>query len=66
MTVPADGGRRLKVLVLDESIPYPPNSGKTSRTWNLLRRLASRHSVCILCYGYPNAPETAEIEKVGD
>jgi polysaccharide biosynthesis protein PslH len=65
MSVPADGGRRLKVLVVDESIPYPPNSGKTSRTWNLLRRLASRHSVCILCYGYPNAPGTAEIEKLG-
>jgi glycosyltransferase involved in cell wall biosynthesis len=65
MTVCADGSRRLRVLVLDEGIPYPPNAGKSSRTWNLLRRLASRHSICILCYGYPNAPGTLEARDVG-
>jgi glycosyltransferase involved in cell wall biosynthesis len=65
MTVSAEGGRRLRVLVLDEGIPYPPNAGKTARTWNLLRRLANRHSVCILCYGHPNAPGTKEARDVG-
>jgi glycosyltransferase involved in cell wall biosynthesis len=65
MTVSADGSRRLRVLVLDEGIPYPPNAGKSTRTWNLLRRLASRHSICILCYGHPNAAGTLEARDVG-
>jgi glycosyltransferase involved in cell wall biosynthesis len=66
MTVSANGsGRRLRVLVLDEGIPYPPNAGKSIRTWNLLRRLASRHSVCMLCYGHPNAPGTLEARNAG-
>jgi polysaccharide biosynthesis protein PslH len=65
MTVSANGSRRLRVLVLDEGIPYPPNAGKSARTWNLLRRLASRHSVCLLCYGHPNAPGTMEARNEG-
>ena len=65
MSVSANGSRRLRVLVLDEGIPYPPNAGKSTRTWNLLRRLATRHSVCILCYGHPNAPGTLEARNVG-
>ena len=65
MTGSANGNRRLRVLVLDEGIPYPPNAGKSARTWTLLRRLASRHSVCLLCYGHPNAPGTLEARNVG-
>ncbi len=41
----------LNVAVLDEWIPFPPDSGKRVRTWNLLRRLAHRHNVSLLCYG---------------
>jgi glycosyltransferase involved in cell wall biosynthesis len=41
----------LKVLVLDEYFPYPPNSGKPIRTWNLIRRLCERHKITLLCYG---------------
>ena len=41
----------MKVLVLDEWLPFPPDSGKRTRTWNLLRRLARRHEVTLLCYG---------------
>ena len=46
----ANPRRRLKVLVLDEYLPYPPNSGKPIRTWNLLKRMATRHDVTLLCY----------------
>lgn len=49
-----DPERKLRVLVLDEYFPYPPDSGKPIRTWNLLRRLASRHHVTLLCYGDRN------------
>jgi glycosyltransferase involved in cell wall biosynthesis len=42
---------RLRVLVLDEEFPFPPNSGKRIRTWNLLRRLARVHELRLLCFG---------------
>ena len=42
---------RLRVLVLDEEFPYPPNSGKRIRTWNLLRRLAGAHELRMVCFG---------------
>ncbi|MGH9518210.1 MAG: glycosyltransferase family 4 protein [Terriglobales bacterium] len=41
----------LKVLVLDEALPYPPDSGKRLRTWNLLRHLAPRHQITLLAHG---------------
>ena len=43
--------QRLRVLVLDEEVPWPPNAGKRIRTWNLLRRLSSRHDLHLLTYG---------------
>ena len=55
--------RRLKVLVLDEEIPYPLNAGKRIRTWNLLQRLAARHDVCLLCYGAPKDAVAASEAK---
>ena len=45
--------RSLEILVLDEWLPYPPNSGRGVRTWSLLQRLARRHRVSLLCYGDP-------------
>jgi glycosyltransferase involved in cell wall biosynthesis len=48
---PVKVGRRLRVLVIDEELPYPPNTGKRVRTWNLLRRLAGQHEITLLCYG---------------
>jgi glycosyltransferase involved in cell wall biosynthesis len=46
-------GRPLNVLVLDEEPPFPPDSGKKIRTWNLLTPLARRHSITYVCF----APE---------
>jgi polysaccharide biosynthesis protein PslH len=59
------GRCRLKVLVLDEDICYPPDSGKRIRTWNLLSRLAMRHSISYLCYGRSDHPGVAELESKG-
>src|SRR5437879_2381215 len=44
-------GSKLNVLVIDEYFPFPPDSGKPIRTWNLLRRLSEHHQVTLLCYG---------------
>jgi polysaccharide biosynthesis protein PslH len=38
----------MRVLVLDEALPFPPDSGKRIRTWALLTRLA-RHAEITLC-----------------
>jgi polysaccharide biosynthesis protein PslH len=55
----------LRVLVIDEDIPFPLDAGKRIRTWNLLRRLAERHSVHLLCYGHPNDPGVDAIQQAG-
>jgi glycosyltransferase involved in cell wall biosynthesis len=39
----------MKVLVIDEEFPYPLNTGKRIRTFNLINRLAGRHELIYLC-----------------
>jgi glycosyltransferase involved in cell wall biosynthesis len=58
-------GRPLKVLIIDEELPYPLNAGKRIRTWNLLRRLARRHSICLVCYGRPDDPAADAVQEAG-
>jgi glycosyltransferase involved in cell wall biosynthesis len=43
-------GRRLRIVVVDEELPYPPTSGKRIRTLNLLTRLARRHDITYVCH----------------
>ena len=51
--------RPLRVAVLDEELPYPLTSGKRIRTFNLLRRLADRHQITMLCHKNPDRDEAA-------
>jgi glycosyltransferase involved in cell wall biosynthesis len=46
----------VKVLVVDEEVPFPLNTGKRIRTWNLLRRLKDRHEITYLSWGKGEAP----------
>ncbi len=62
---PSHTPANLRVLVLDEEIPYPPNAGKRIRTWNLLRYLAKRHSITLLCYGCPTDPAATALQNAG-
>ena len=39
----------MRVLVIDEEIPFPLNSGKRIRTFNLLKHLAARHEIVFVC-----------------
>lgn len=55
----------LKVLILDEEIPFPLNSGKRIRTWNLLRHLAPRHQITFVCYGESQHPKVADLRSLG-
>jgi glycosyltransferase involved in cell wall biosynthesis len=50
--------RHLHVAVVDEEIPYPLNTGKRIRTVSLLKTLATRHNVTLLCRRNADALET--------
>jgi sugar transferase (PEP-CTERM/EpsH1 system associated) len=52
-------------VVLDEWIPHPPDSGKRVRTWNLLRLLARRHQVSLLCYGDSESEAARVVRSAG-
>ena len=41
----------MRVLVVDEALPFPPDSGKRLRTYNLIKRLCVRHEVTYLARG---------------
>jgi sugar transferase (PEP-CTERM/EpsH1 system associated) len=41
----------VKLLVIDEEFPYPLNTGKRIRTFNLVRELSRAHAVSYLAYG---------------
>jgi len=57
--------RRLRVLTIDEEAPWPLTSGKRIRTWNLLRRLATRHELSFLCYAPVSADAVSAFESAG-
>jgi len=55
--------RPLRVAVLDEELPFPLTTGKRIRTFNLLRHLAARHRVTILCHRNPDRMEAERAES---
>jgi polysaccharide biosynthesis protein PslH len=61
----ASPAKQLRVLVIAEEICCPANSGKRMRTWNLMRRLAQRHSISYLCFGRTGDPGVAEVAQAG-
>jgi polysaccharide biosynthesis protein PslH len=61
--VPLANGERLRVLVLDEEAPWPLDSGKRIRSWNLLQRLAIRHDLHFFAYGPVSLDARAEFDR---
>ena len=55
--------RPLRVAVLDEELPFPLTSGKRIRTFNLLRRLADRHRVTMICHRNPDPAEASQADQ---
>ncbi len=53
----------MHVVIVDEEIPFPMNSGKRIRTYNLVSRLASRHRLTYLCPCNRDANEAARAEE---
>lgn len=54
----------MKILVLDEFLCYPVDSGKKVRTYNLLRQLAARHQITLLCFVWGDAREREGIDHL--
>jgi glycosyltransferase involved in cell wall biosynthesis len=40
----------MRVLVLTQVLPYPPDSGPKVKTWNVLKYLAARHEVTLVSF----------------
>jgi glycosyltransferase involved in cell wall biosynthesis len=40
----------MKVLLLTQVLPYPPDSGPKIKTWNVLKCLAARHEVTLVSF----------------
>ena len=57
----------MRILVVDEWIPYPLDSGKKIRTFNLLAPLARRHEITYLSCADPvqDAAKIEQMKKVG-
>src|SRR4029077_12326550 len=55
----AGGGtaRGFRVVLVDEELPYPANSGKRIRALNLLTRLARNHRITYICHRNADAEE---------
>jgi polysaccharide biosynthesis protein PslH len=56
---------RMKVLLLTQVLPYPPDSGPKVKTWNLLKFLAERYEVTLVSFVRGDQDhETSELAKV--
>ena len=54
----------MKILVVDEFLCYPVDSGKKVRTYNLLRHLSARHEITLLAYVWGDAKEQEGISHL--
>lgn len=50
----------LRVLLVDEELPFPLNGGKRIRTFNLLKHLAPLHDITFLCHRNLNVEELTQ------
>ena len=55
----------MRILVLDEEFPYPTNSGKRTRSFNLYRRLAARFQIRYIGYGEDGSRAAAALRSAG-
>ncbi|MBD3401580.1 glycosyltransferase [candidate division GN15 bacterium] len=55
----------MKILVIDEEFPYPLNTGKRIRSYNLVRALARDNEVTYLAYGEAGSDGYQSLERAG-
>jgi sugar transferase (PEP-CTERM/EpsH1 system associated) len=49
----------VRILVLSQRVPYPPNRGDKITTWRLIERMARDHEVAIVAFAHDEADEIA-------
>jgi len=54
----------MHILVIDEEFPYPPNTGKRIRSFNLLSRLATRHDLHYMAYGHEDSDSYRMLQRM--
>lgn len=47
----------MRLLILAPQLPWPPNQGTALRNLNLIRVLAARHELRLVCFGDPSADQ---------
>ncbi len=55
----------MKILVLDEEFPYPTNTGKRTRSFNLYRRLAAWFDIRYIGYGEKGSVAAEALKLAG-
>lgn len=55
----------MRVLILDEEFPYPMNSGKRTRSFNLYSRLARHHDIRYVAYGDDQSESAKALRRHG-
>jgi len=55
----------MKILVIDEEFPFPLNSGKRTRSFNLIKRLAAAHQLRYLAYGKEDSESRQALSEAG-
>lgn len=50
----------MKILMLSQVLPYPPDSGPKIKTWNVLKYLAPRHEVVLVSFVRGNQDQSVE------
>ena len=53
----------MNVVIVDEELPYPANSGKRIRTLNLTLQLAKRHKITYVCHRNADSAEAKQAEE---
>ena len=59
-TTPGTNQKPLRIVMVDEELPFPPTSGKRLRTLNLTLRLAARHHITYVCHRNADAEEARQ------
>jgi sugar transferase (PEP-CTERM/EpsH1 system associated) len=55
----------MRILVLDEEFPWPLNTGKRIRSYNLTRELAKYHEITYLAYAEPESTAERHFTEIG-
>lgn len=52
----------MKVLLLTQVLPYPPDSGPKIKTWNVIKYLAQKHDITLV--SFVRGDQTADVQRL--